>query len=408
MSTLSCENDYIKPNGRDSRLDFLRGLFVFIMVVDHISRASPLHYITFGNGFFTSAAEGFFLISGIVSGLVHSKVIQQKGIGASLVKSAHRLLVIYLITIGLSVIVIFLGEHFHLFYSHGISLSQPIQLVQELLVFNLSYFYVDVLIVFCILFFLLPYALILLDSHKTGWLCALSLGVYVFYVIYPASPWLSIKTFMNICGVQLFFIGGLVMGYHRIIDNLQQKINKKWLYLTGSLFLLLIAIWNIFRYSSMFLFLHITDQLTAQVSQFFSKPDVAPGRFIASAIVFSFLYILLTLYWKKINRVIGWLIIPLGENSLFSYSFHVILAMAYLLGAKFLQYDENSYWMNGFLQLTGVLIIWFCIKKKIFTPKPQNRRFYFSLPGIIILLFIAFETIYRTPLIHSILAPLLH
>lgn len=62
---------------RDSRLDFLRGLCLLIMVIDHLppTRLQKLTYETFG--FFTSA-EGFILISGITSGWVYSSACQLK------------------------------------------------------------------------------------------------------------------------------------------------------------------------------------------------------------------------------------------------------------------------------------------------------------------------------------------
>jgi len=47
------------------RLDLLRGFCVVVMVADHIGgEQSWLYIMTGGNRFFTSAAEGFVLISG--------------------------------------------------------------------------------------------------------------------------------------------------------------------------------------------------------------------------------------------------------------------------------------------------------------------------------------------------------
>ena len=46
---------------RDSRIDLLRGLAVIAMIVDHVVGDSPLRWLTGGNHFYTSAAEGFVL-----------------------------------------------------------------------------------------------------------------------------------------------------------------------------------------------------------------------------------------------------------------------------------------------------------------------------------------------------------
>ncbi len=93
---------YISPEGRDLRIDLLRGYFVVAMIVDHVRGASPLYLLTGGNRFFTSAAEGFILTSGLVAGLVYRRLIGRDGIGPSLQKVLARSLTLYLLTIGLT------------------------------------------------------------------------------------------------------------------------------------------------------------------------------------------------------------------------------------------------------------------------------------------------------------------
>ena len=64
---------------RDYRLDFLRGIAVLIMVIDHVAGPSPLHLLTGGNGFFVSAAEGFVFISGFLVGIVYGGKVRRLG-----------------------------------------------------------------------------------------------------------------------------------------------------------------------------------------------------------------------------------------------------------------------------------------------------------------------------------------
>ena len=67
------------------RLDLLRGFCVLVMVADHIGgERSWIYVVTGGNRFFTSAAEGFVLISGIVMGTVYLNVIRREGMNAML------------------------------------------------------------------------------------------------------------------------------------------------------------------------------------------------------------------------------------------------------------------------------------------------------------------------------------
>lgn len=64
----------ITSDSRNLYLDFLRGLFVFVMTINHLAfGASWLDYITGGGQLWFSAAEGFVLTSGIVFGLVYTR-----------------------------------------------------------------------------------------------------------------------------------------------------------------------------------------------------------------------------------------------------------------------------------------------------------------------------------------------
>jgi len=90
---------------RDLRLDLLRGFCVFVMVADHIGgESSWLYLITAGNRFFTSAAEGFILISGITMGIVYRGVIDREGLTAMLRRVMRRAGFLYVLTVGLTIV----------------------------------------------------------------------------------------------------------------------------------------------------------------------------------------------------------------------------------------------------------------------------------------------------------------
>src|SRR5437773_788078 len=87
--------------GRDLRVDLLRGYCVFAMVVDHIGGPSLLYGLTGGNRFYTSAAEAFIFISGLVMGLVYHRLLERDGLGYSLRRAIERAVTLYLVTITL-------------------------------------------------------------------------------------------------------------------------------------------------------------------------------------------------------------------------------------------------------------------------------------------------------------------
>lgn len=59
----------MKTLGRIDELDLIRGFFILVIIVDHLQRwPSPFTYITGEGRLWVSAAEGFFIISGILIG----------------------------------------------------------------------------------------------------------------------------------------------------------------------------------------------------------------------------------------------------------------------------------------------------------------------------------------------------
>jgi len=73
---------YPTAEKRDLRLGLLRGFAVLVMVVDHFGGSSWLYLITGNNNFFTSGAEAFVVISGIVVGIVYGGIACKDGMRA--------------------------------------------------------------------------------------------------------------------------------------------------------------------------------------------------------------------------------------------------------------------------------------------------------------------------------------
>ena len=88
---------------RDLRFDLLRGFAVLAMVIDHIGGDSSwLYHLSGGNRFYTSAAEGFVFISGLVLGIVYSSLIARQGLAEGMIKALRRAGVLYTLTVFLS------------------------------------------------------------------------------------------------------------------------------------------------------------------------------------------------------------------------------------------------------------------------------------------------------------------
>jgi len=147
---------YLAVGGRDLRIDLLRGFFVVAMVVDHVAGASPLYLLTGGNRFYTSAAEGFILTSGLVAGLVYRKLIQRDGLSSSLARLMRRAISLYLLTVALTLLFVPVSEGLGLPWAQGVDLSNPLAFAVSVLTLHRTYYLVDLMLLYTILFCLRP------------------------------------------------------------------------------------------------------------------------------------------------------------------------------------------------------------------------------------------------------------
>src|SRR2546430_15849833 len=118
---------YCPPGaGRDERIDLLRGLAVVAMVVDHVAGPSIFHALTGGNRFFTSAAEAFIFISGLVMGLVYRRLVGREGLGPSLQRALERAATLYLLSVTLTLFFLPVSQLLYLTRALNIDISAPV------------------------------------------------------------------------------------------------------------------------------------------------------------------------------------------------------------------------------------------------------------------------------------------
>ncbi len=88
------------PSTRDVRIDFLRGVALLTIFIDHVP-GNFLGTLTLRNFGFADAAELFVLLAGVSSGLAYGREFDRAGAGHALRRVAARCLRIYLYQVGL-------------------------------------------------------------------------------------------------------------------------------------------------------------------------------------------------------------------------------------------------------------------------------------------------------------------
>lgn len=385
--------DYITAGGRDLRLDLIRGFMVFAMILDHVGGESPLWLLSGGDRFFTSAAEGFVLISGFVAGMVYSRVIRRKGLSAGLVKVLDRTAALYALTASATLPLIVFSELLSLPWAQGVDLSDPIAVVISVLTLHRTYYAVDVMLLYTLLFLCSLAAFVLLNQGK-GWVVlAASALVYVAYQLYPdlvSLPWpIEHDVVFHFAAWQLLFFPALWLGYHRSrIPTLGHRATKIGLVATGIGMALLLGLIALYRIEGGQLLNRLMQEASALqdarlwVEKYvISKPDLRPGRLLATGVVCGLFFLLTTRFWRQAKRGLGWLLLPLGQNALYVYVAHlVVVVLVNAAVPRFAPIIAGGPWFSAFLQIASVAVIVMMVKRRLFMPTQAARKYLLAAP----------------------------
>ena len=92
---------------RDVRIDFFRGVALYMILVDHVV-GDPLSKVTYQRFGFSDAAELFVFLSGVSCAIVYSRLLAKLGWSGFLSAIARRTVKIYAFYLATSIIVILL------------------------------------------------------------------------------------------------------------------------------------------------------------------------------------------------------------------------------------------------------------------------------------------------------------
>src|ERR1700757_4441609 len=112
--TMSTNSAASKVAGRIEALDYLRGFFILVIIVDHVWRWPNLFQYASGRGeLWASAAEGFIIISGLLVGYVRGRKSLKKPLRDVSKKLVLRGLMLYVWVIITTVILAVASWYLH-------------------------------------------------------------------------------------------------------------------------------------------------------------------------------------------------------------------------------------------------------------------------------------------------------
>ena len=368
--SLRLEWSYAAAGTRDLRLDLLRGFAVFAMVVDHFGGASWLYLVTGGNTFLVSGAEAFVSISGFVVGLVYGGIALGHGLRAAQVKALRRAFTLYKLTVVLSLLFASVSLLFKLPWINDLRASNPLAFFTDVVLLRQTLYLTDVMLMYTLLMLAVAGVLWLLTTGRTRWLLAASSALWLAFQFFPDQlqvPWkIADNTTFNLAAWQLLFFVAMVLGYHRnaLAAKIQWMRRVPYWFFSG-----LLLVWLVeFHSTNGALLGQILPSvnLPGRMNELFLKSAVAPGRLFASLVVFQFGYLTATMFWKPIHAVLGWFLLPLGQNALYVYTVHVAAIALYrvALGCWLPKTQPAELNTTG-LQLLVLLVIWAMIQRRM-------------------------------------------
>lgn len=180
---------------RDLRIDFLRGVALLMIFVDH-SPWNPLTVLTLRTWSFGDAAELFFFISGYVAALVYGRTLVQRGFFAATARIYRRAWDIYATQMVLLVfLVALLATTADAYHTHALVdyfrinafLDHTDTMILQALLLRYQPAYLDILPAYIAFFIVLPFGLVLL--RRNVWIAlGLSFALYLGVQIWGWTP----------------------------------------------------------------------------------------------------------------------------------------------------------------------------------------------------------------------------
>ncbi len=387
---------YITQAGRDLRLDLIRGLCVVIMIIDHVAGESPLYLITGGNRFLTSAAEGFILTSGLTAGLVYRGLVERHGLVAAVRKAFRRAGNLYLLAVGLALLIAPVSEFYHLPWAQQIDFTRPAEFVVSVLTLHRTYYLADVMVLYALLLALLPAALILLHRGRARTVLAASGALWLLHQFFPAAATITWPIEGNYLFLfsswQLLFFVPLVLAYrYDRLPRLSRHGQYGLLFLAGLGVALLLAVRGLMNLPASQLphaWLVPGDWDTMRrfvEEEVFGKAHLRLGRVLATGVMASFVFLALTRGWRLLGRLLGPLLLPLGQNALYAFTVHAILSVAAPLALVLTGTPRANPALNAAIQVGAVAVIWIGSRWKLLAPTQRTRLAWQASPIILVL-----------------------
>lgn len=378
--------------GRILTLDILRGYFLAVIAIDHFRQFPSMLDAFTGRGMlWVSAAEGFFIISGLVVGYIYGpKMLTEPK--KTTKRIWKRALLLYGLTVGFTLAFTVWGRLMigHEGLKEGlISNMSAWQTIFYALKLQYVYGWIDFLALYAVFMAVAPLAIYLIVKRK-GWLVLLA----------SFTAWFLLRGVDIRFGWQIFFMPAMVIGYY--LPTLEAKLNsftnktKKIIYTTSTLVVLLmlsISVYFVFivpfiasRPEIMAVLPSAANNIInnsirlyhTTIEPNFYKWTMPLPRVAFAWLWFMTLYLLVRHFEAYVLRYTKDFFTALGRNSLFIYCTMgvFIFGLHFIIVPRVTRFNTKGLLVNTLINAIFLAILYIAVKyrEKYFkTAKPQTK-----------------------------------
>jgi hypothetical protein len=329
-------------------LDYLRGFFIIVIICDHLWRWPNIFEFASGRGeLWSSAAEGFVMISGLLVGYIRGYKDQNKSIAEVSKKVIKRGVLLYVWMIITTLLLVAASWAFDF---EGSMAYIPIEenhwhaLIVSVLRFDYVHTLTHFLYLYAIFLVLSP-ILIMLMRRNLSWIGAIaSLSLWLIGV-HDSIEWMQWQILFFLPAIGGFYLETFLAWFRR-----QNRI--VWLTVRYGL-VALTALTAVLAGLEV-----LPHEPGTYESSLFGREPITLGTIAISFLWFGGLLSLFQFALPWLRRWLGWLLLTFGERSLTAYILHTVP----LVLCSLLFVETTNFWENSLLAAGCVIFTWMLLK----------------------------------------------
>lgn len=358
-----------KTSERILAFDLMRGYFLFVILMDHLGfYPNGFDFITGRGILYVSTAEGFFVVSGLVLGIVRGRKLLSQPFKHAAWLLWRRALQLYATSIILTLLFTAVGQLFlenpGLKYGVFTDWANWGTLLWQTFTLQYTYGWADFLRLYALFMFLAPGALWLLRKGRWYFVTLISAGLWALYPFIPKETALA-QPF----SWQFIFFAGFTIGFYwepllKKWRSISLATRRKIAWTVAAAFLITAAI-------SFILVLGaqrpgaVGDAIAPihhAVEKFFDKDRLPIPRILLGAVWFWGLFVLVRRFESTIKKYLGPFLLGFGTHSLYIYT---ISAFVIFFAHLIVPYPGfHNIFLNFLAAIIVTEIVWLTYKTK--------------------------------------------